>query len=148
MPIQSTIRDGSGGNYTAKVTQRKQLVVAPLSFSTFTPVSVNIVNTAFNIVEAKTGQQFIITDIVLYANKAVGAGDATVEIYEASQLVDTDVFKAVFTQEMVKQTSLSLNGLNIIVTEGKWLNVKTDDNTIFVIVAGYFAPADSANARE
>ena len=43
--------------------------------------------------------------------------------------------------EIPKKTSLTLTGLNIIVTEGRWVNVKTDDDDVFATVAGYFVTA-------
>ena len=140
MGMDVRLNDGSGKKYSVKVTSRNQLVTSPLDFSTFYPVEVDAINTAFVIAPAIVNFQFIITDIILYANKSVGVNDATVEIYEAAEATTATVFKSVFNQEIVKQTSLALNGLNIIVTAGKWLSVKTNDATIFANVAGYYVP--------
>lgn len=141
MSIETTIKDGKGSASRACVTKRNQLVTAPLDFSTFYPVTADVIDTGYNIAPAMAKLQFIITDIVLSANRNVGVNDATVVIYEADSLTETTVAKTVFTQEMVKQTSIAITGLNIIVTEGKWLNVKTNDDDVFVNVAGYYVDA-------
>ncbi len=41
---------------------------------------------------------------------------------------------------MLKQTSRDFVGLNLVINEGKWLNIKTDDATIFASVLGYYVP--------
>ncbi len=141
MSISSHIKDGKGTSALACVTSRNQLVTAPLEFSKMYSAFAGVINTAFNIVPPLTDRQFVITDIILYANKSVGTGDATVTIYEANSPDTLTVDETVFQQEMVKQTSLALTGLNIIVTTGKWVNIKTDDNDIFVNMAGYYVDA-------
>ena len=138
MSVGFLIKDGKGGGTTAAVTSRSQLVTAPLEFSTMFNATAGVVNTAANIVTPLSGKQFVITDIVLYANKSVGAGDATVILYEANTISTLTADAVIFQQEMVKQTSLVLTGLNIIVTAGKWVNIKTDDDDVFVNMAGYY----------
>lgn len=142
MAIGAKIVDGSGSHSEAKVTKRGQLITAPLDFSTFYNAEVDVINTGFTIVTPRGGKQFVITSLIVYANKLVGTGDATVEIYEADSLDSTVVSASIFKQEMLKQTNLPLGQLNVIVSEGKWVNVKTDDNTIFVNMAGYYVDVE------
>ena len=76
MTIKTTIKDGKGRGGEVCVTSRNQLVVAPLDFSTAYNVEADVINTAFNFVPPIAGKRFVITDILLYANKSVGASDA------------------------------------------------------------------------
>ncbi len=39
---------------------------------------------------------------------------------------------------MLKQSARDLIGLNIIITEGSWVNGVTDDDDVFATVAGYY----------
>ena len=141
MSISTTIKDGWGQDTEACVTSRGQLVVAPLDFSlAYTQVAL-LNNTAFSFVPPLPGKRFIVTDILLYANKGVGANDANVTIYEAGSETSTTVDRTILSVEMLKQTSRDMIGLNLIISEGKWLNIKTDDNTIFSTVMGYYVAA-------
>ena len=141
MTIDVKLKDGEGRGHEAAVTYRKQLVVAPLDFSEAYTATAILVDTAFNFVGPKADKQFVITDIMLYANKGVGASDATVEVYEADADNTTTVHKSILLMEMLKQTSRDLTGLNLIITEGKWVNIKTDDNTVFATIMGYYVIA-------
>jgi hypothetical protein len=141
MSAKVTIKDGKGNGGEACVTRRNQLIVAPLDFSLIYNVKAELVNTAYNIVPPETGKAFVVTDLIVYANKSVGAADATVVIYASdgpNSLTEVGVF---FTQEMVKQTTLTMTGLNIFSPAGLWINVKTDDDDIFVNMAGYYVDA-------
>jgi len=142
MAINTTIKDGKGNGNEACVTNRNQLVVAPLDFSTAYSVEADTINTAFNFVPPEPKKQFVITDILLYANKGVGASDATVDVYEATSDTETTISKSILAMEMLKQTSRDMTGLNLIVSEGKWVNIKTDDNTIFATIMGYYVEAE------
>ena len=141
MSIDVKIKDGWGGGVEACVSSRGQLVVAPLSFSNFYSVTAGVINTGYNIVPPKTGKIFVITDIILSANRNVGASDATVVIYTADSLTSTTVIDTIFTQEMIKQSNIAVTGLNVIATEGTWINIKTDDDDVFVNMAGYYVSA-------
>lgn len=131
---------GSGKNHTASVDERGQLITGPLMFSNFYNATAGTAGTAVEVVPPKPNKDFIITALVLYANKNVGATDATVEIFEASSSglnSGTNIFK----QEMVKQTSLIIPSLNILVTEGKWIRIVTDDDDVFCNLSGYYVDA-------
>jgi hypothetical protein len=141
MSIKSEIIDGRGTSSKAKVTSRGQLVTAPLDFSISYTQEVNATATAFNFVGPETNKRFVITDILLYANKNIGVNDASIQIYEADSDTETTVSKTILDIEMLKQTSRDITGLNLIITEGKWVNIKTDDATIFATIMGYYVPA-------
>ena len=141
MTISTNIEDGWGTGTKACVSTRGQLVVGPLDFSTAYTATANVINTAFNFVPPIANKRFVITDILLYANKGIGTGDATIVLYEADGVSETTSTKDILNIEMVKQTSRDITGLNLIVSEGKWVNIKTDDNTIFATIMGYYVDA-------
>ena len=140
--ISTSISDKTT-SITAKVTPQGRLVTGPLEFSTPKTITLETANTPLELLIPKTGKIIIITDLILYANKNVGATDATVTLYESenSATTKTSADKTVFQQEMVKQTSLPLTGLNWQVSEGKFLNGVTDDDDIFVNISYYYADA-------
>jgi hypothetical protein len=140
MACRAHVEDPETGT-NAKVTARGQLVTSPLAFSDTASVTADVINTGYNLWKPLSGKRFVVTDILLYANKNVGATDATVVLYEASADDSTTVDKTILNIEMPKNTSRDLVGLNLILTEGKWLNVKTDDDDIFATVMGYYVSA-------
>lgn len=133
------IENGRGDKNLAKVTSKGQLVVAPLEFSQATTVIADVINTAYPIYSPMSGMQFVITDILLYANKNVGAADASVVIYEADTPTTTTASKTILEIEMPTKTYRDIVGINLIVTEGKWISVKTNDDDIYCTILGYYA---------
>lgn len=139
MGVISKITDGTGDGFKAEVTCRGQLVVGPTSFSEATSIKLETDDVPVNLYPPKANMNFIITDILLYANKNVGAGDATVTLYESSVgPTSATQTKVILQTEMVKQTSRDLTGVNVEVTEGRWLNAVTDDDDVFITVFGYY----------
>jgi hypothetical protein len=136
--VKAIITDGTDNGFETKVTPRNQLVVAPLEYSEFYTVTVCAINVGKNVIPPITNQQFVITDIVLYADKAVGNCDATVVIFEAESDITATVTRSIIDVDMPKKTSLPLTGLNIITSEGRWINAKTNDNNIKVNIGGYY----------
>lgn len=141
MSIDARLLDGKGTGKTAVITSRGQLVTSPLDFSKSYTQEVNQVTTAFNFIGPISDKQFVVTDILLYADKNVGVNDASVQIYEADSSTSTVEVTTILNVEMVKQTARDITGLNLIITQGKWLNIKTDDATIFATVMGYYVDA-------
>ena len=138
MTIDVTLKDGTGTNSKVKVTSRGQLVTAPLDFTKMYPAEVNVINTAFSVVPPITGKQFVITIIDLYADKNIGPSDASVELYEADSDTSTVVLDSVYKKEMPKYRDIGLTNLHIILGQGSWLNIVTDDDIIFVNIGGYY----------
>ena len=139
--IKTIIKSTGDGN-EAIVTHRGQLVTAPLSFSEAYTATANATATAFVIASAKVGQRFVITDILLDADKNVSANTAgTIELYETTDSASTVVAKSILSIEMLKNTNRSITGLNLIVTENVWLNIKTSDATIYATILGYYVEA-------
>lgn len=139
MPLDIRIQDGWGTGSRACVTPRGQIIVGPLEYSQPYNVTADVANTGYNLIPPKADKVFIVTSIHLTANKNVGVGDAAIVIYEADSPTETTVVKSVFNLEMLRNSSRDLININLIVSEGKWLNVKTDDDDVFVTVLGYYA---------
>lgn len=74
------------------------------------------------------------------ANKSVGANDAAIDIYEADSVDSIIISKSILSTEIEKKSSRDLLGLNLIVGVGKWVNMKTDDNTIYATIMFYYVP--------
>lgn len=141
MTIRMQIEDCHGTGSTARVTEYGQLIVAPLDFSSSQAIKLETANTAYNFVAPVQDKIIVITDILLYANKNVGAGDATVDVYTSDVGPDSTTIKeSIIQTEMLKQTSRDLTGLNIKVNEGRWVNAKTDDDDVFVTIGYYYVP--------
>lgn len=137
MSKEITIKDSTTGDL-AKVTARGQLVTSPLEFST--PCSQNITcsNTAFNFAAPQSGKIFVITDVIVSSGS--GASQ-TIEIFEADSTTSITVVTQIFELVLSAKTVVPLGGLNWLLTEGKWLNAKSDGTTAMVTIAGYFASA-------
>ena len=145
MSVKTYIGDALGKGTCAGVTRYNQLITGAASYSKFYNVKAEVDDTGYNLVGPINGEQFVITSIVLYANKNVGAGDATVVLYENSVgPTDTTETSVIITQEMLKQTTVVIPDLNLIVEEGRWVNIKTDDDDVFCNLAGYYVPVPQA----
>ena len=57
---------------------------------------------------------------------------------DISQCIRFSFKETIFNQEIKKNDTIIMNGLNIITGEGVWINIKTDDNTVFANMAGYY----------
>ena len=126
----------------ARVSDFGQLAVAPLAYSKPSFKKLILNDTAYSFISPEEGHQIVITDIILTANKNVGINDATVDIYEAESPTTTTITQSIIELEMIKQSNLSLTGLNLLIPEGLWVNAKTDDNDIFVTLMYYRVPAE------
>ena len=137
--IKTTLQDGRGTANTVKVSQYGQLVTAPIAYSEPYTASLNSTGTAFKIADPIVGKRFVVTDILLDAGKNVSASTAgTIVLYEADNEADTTEAKIILSVEMLKNTSREITGLNLLVTEGVWLNLKTTDATVEATVLGYY----------
>jgi hypothetical protein len=143
MPVPSYIVDPHNG-LAARVTEFGQLVTSPIAYSTPVAQILTVVDTAYNFIEPEANHQIVITDIILTADKNVGASGASVQIYCADSIDSTTVLTdgGVLDIEMLKNTSRDLIGLNFLVTEGFWINAKTDDNNVQLTIGYYRVPID------
>lgn len=139
LPIEIRGHNGTGG-VSAEVTQRGQLITAPIQYSKPFTVSVDADNVAFNLVFPKTDKFFVVTDIILTGTKAIdNVVDATVVIYEADSETSTDELNILFQAAVARSATIPLTGLNVITEYNtKYINIKSTDTVIEVTLMGYY----------
>jgi hypothetical protein len=120
-----------------KVTKSGELVVGQLEYDDTFYNEMSSTGTAYNFFVPKAGKQFIITGFLAVSDKNITA-DAIVEIYEANSDTSTTVEKALPKFALTKNAVVSPTPLRILVTEGVWVNAKTDDATIHLTMFGYY----------
>lgn len=125
----------------AKISNCGEVATAPVSYSSPISLELGTADAAVNAVKPRTGFRVVITSLVIVANKNVGAGDATVEIYETNAVDSTTVAKQIFKFELIKQSSLVIPNLHIITNQGVWINAKTDDDDVFIFMAAHYLEA-------
>jgi hypothetical protein len=131
------------GKHGAIVTEFGQLVVAPLSYSEPVTVDLNVINQAFNIIAPVTGKRAVITDIIVSADNSVSpTAPANIEVYESDSGESLTIEKSILSPRLVRAGNLTLTGLNMITTEGQWVNAKTDDNNVTITIMFYTVPKD------
>lgn len=142
MAVRARLEDGSGTGTQAIVTTRGELVVGNVDYSSAYNALADVINTGYNLVPPKTHKEFVITGIALYADKDVGVNDATITVYESDGPTSTTELKVILNLELPEKTYRDLLGLRILVSEGVWVNVKTDDDDIYATVFGYYLEAN------
>lgn len=141
MSIQTNIIDGSGKAYKAKVSSIGEIVTGPFTYDDASFKLLDVADTAYNFYKPVVGKQFIIKGIFLKANKLVSnVTDATIIVYEATSDSSTTVSKVLFQTSMTSGDIVSANPVNIIVTEGLYLNGKTDDDDVAMNIIGHYIP--------
>lgn len=140
--VVGELQDGRGSKSRAKVTAQGQLVTSPIEYSQAYNATAGTANVAANFIGPKTGKRFVITGVLLSANQGVSnTTDATVVIYEADAPDTATVSKTILSTNMVRQDRINLGSVNLIVTEGKWVNLKTTDDDVFGTIFGYYIEA-------
>lgn len=130
----------SNGHATgAKVSEFGQLVVAPLQFDQSKFIELGEINVAFNFFPPITGKFFVITGFLAYGDKQIGTvDDATVIIYEGNSSTTATVDKILYQFQIAKSMSIPMPSQNTMVSEGKFVNAKTDDNDVHMTITGYY----------
>jgi len=140
MGVGVEITSGHRGR-VAEVSAQGELLTRGFAYSDPQFQNMDVINTAYNFFVAKAGFRFVITGMVLDANRNVGANGASVIIYEATTAVTITVAKTIFEFDMVKQSSKTLFPLLVQTTEGVFVNGKTDDDDVLVTIMGYYITA-------
>lgn len=134
LPI--TLKDNES-NVSASISNLGELIVAPLSPNSSVHHSMVIIDTPYIYAEPIASRTLRLQNILIYANKDVGPNDASVLIYtsdDATSLTGDTVIEF----EMLKNTSRDLIGLNLTLQSGVYLLAKTNDNTVFLTMQGYY----------
>lgn len=123
----------------AKVTEFGQLVTSPIDYSISSQIVALVADLPYTLVNPEHGRSIIITSILLTANKDVGVNDATVTLYSSSTSTAT-TGSDILQIELARNGQLPLTGLNLRIDSGLFLNVKTDDTTVYATVFYYRVP--------
>jgi len=134
--IDTVITD-SKTKTTVKVSSNGELITAPFNFDMGIRKVLNATGTAFNHVVPKSGEKFIITGLIINADKNV-TGSAVVEFYEADSPINTTASKGLVTIDVPKNETVVITGINMETSQGVYLNSKTDDATVNFMVLGHF----------
>lgn len=127
---------GSDGR-TVVVTPNGELVTAPLAYSDTVFQNMDVIDTAYNFHEPTPGKRFVITGFMVATNRNVGVNGAVIIFYEADAVDSLVVDKTILQLDMLKNDRIPIVGTNFIVTEGAFLNGKTDDDDVLATIAGY-----------
>jgi len=134
--INTVIAD-SKTKTTAKVSSNGELITAPFNFDMGIRKVLNATGTAFNHVVPKSGEKFIITGLIINADKNV-TSSAVVEFYEADSPTNATASKGLVTIDVPKNETVVITGINMETSQGVYLNSKTDDATVNFMVLGHF----------
>ena len=141
MAVPVMLMDGRSGK-KARITNLGQLVTSPLSYDLTKNHTIDSTDTAFNFFGPKAGKNFVVTGLVMTANKNINT-DVRVEFYGALGPDDVVGVGESVPIEMLRSSSRDILGLNILVSEGIWINVKADDIEVNVTMFGYYVDATS-----
>jgi hypothetical protein len=138
MAVNFTLQNGRGTGSVARVNPFGELAVGPPEYDSVSSVTLDVVNTAYNMIDIRSDSYTIITGMVLTANKNVSANDATISIY--SNIIgstDRTVERQLFSTELASKNALVLLPMRILVEPARWINAETDDDDVFVTMMYY-----------
>ena len=123
----------------AQVSSYNELITAPYDYSTAYFKTLDVVDTAYVFVPPIQDKFFVITSIILQADRDVSNSvPASVDIYEADQETDTTIAKSLLCFDMLRRDTIIITPTNIKVTQGRFLSGKTSDDDILATVSGYY----------
>jgi len=122
---------------TVRVTKSGELVVAPLSYDEAANQTLDSAGVAENFFVPVSNKQFVITAIIINADKSVTT-DVIVDIYEADSSTSTTIDKAILHIEMLKNSDKDIVPLHLLVSSGVWINAKADDANVNMTIMGYY----------
>lgn len=144
MTLKSLIKDGKGEGHLAGVSNAGEVTVSgfgdgnALTNSVFK--ALNVANTAFSFFPPQSGQNFYITTMIF---NWPGAG-ALLEIYETSSPTSTTVDKQIIKADLPSGKGFAAIPFSIggfpVITEGEFLNAKTDTTTVNLTIVGFYKP--------
>lgn len=137
MATEMAIVGGGTNQRTALVSNSGELLTRPFAYSDPKFQDMDVAATAYNFFAPKVGEQLVITDIVAFADRDVTT-QTQLDIYEADSTSSTTIDKQILRLDIAKLTESPHHGLLWLVSEGKFVNAKHDDDDIFLTIAGYF----------
>ena len=140
MAFKTSNTDASTGA-SGRITNLGQSVVSPLSYDEVSTILIDFADTAFILFPPKGSKKFVITGISLTARKDIGVNGGVVIVYESLFADSTVEARIIQSIEMQKSTARDIQPLNIISSEGRWINIKSTDTTISASLTGYYVSA-------
>ena len=128
-----------GKEATARVTKSGELVVASLAYEETKFVELAEDNVGYNFFVPQFKKQFVITGFLAVGDQQItGNANANVIIYEAADR-DTATVDKILIQFVVKQDQdIAMPGIRILVSAGKFVNAKTDDDDVHMTIMGFY----------
>lgn len=120
----------------ARVTPRGELITGAIEHSQPYYVELGVNDQIYNAVPGKVGWAFVITGMIIGADRNVNT-DCTVHIYEATS-ADGVTSRDIFIGDVNKGQTLPLVGLNVITEPTRWINATTDDDDVDLTIFGYY----------
>ncbi len=116
-----------------------EALVRPYDYSTPIFQNLDVDDQVYNFFAPEASQQFIVTDIIAFANRNVTT-QTQLDIYEATAADSATIAKQILRLDLAKLTGLTLIGMNLKVSEGVFVNAKCDDDDVLLTIAGYYIP--------
>ena len=138
MTAPTYILGANGGTNKAHVSKNGELITANISPNTVKHWDMTVTGTAYNFAPPIVGKKMRLMNILMYANKSVGASDASISIFTSLEEDSTVAVETILNLELPKYAIRDLINLNIALQEGLYLNATTDDATIFMTMMGYY----------
>jgi hypothetical protein len=147
MTIPVRIEDGTGGtSRQVKLTELGELLTRAFDYSSSGFQKLDVINTAFNFVEARGREMFLLTDVILNGDQFVSVNGANVTIYEAASATTTSILKTIITVNVGRNQTVQLTGLQLDGTAGVFINAQTSSVNVNLTIAGYFVPVVGGNS--
>jgi hypothetical protein len=133
------VRLMGNGSQQVAVNKAGEILVSdgPYDLAKFNELGV--INTAYNFYGPNGRKQFVITGFLMYGDKQVNAStNATVIIYETSQLDSTAEDRVLVQVEVGQNQSIPFPNIRILCNKGVYVNGKTDDDDIHMTIFGHY----------
>ncbi len=139
--IDAIIKDGTGTGSKARVSPFGQVITGPVDYNSVSTQTMAVNDQVYNFVEPIAGRRIVVDGLLIYADKAVGANDASIVIYESTEGPDSATASVTILEtEMLKKSSRDIFGVNFLCQEGSWINATTNDNNVFLTILYYYVP--------
>ena len=121
------------------ISRQGGLKTVPLEFDQAKFQSLSVDDQAFNFFGPTAHKQFVVRGAVVFGNRDIADNsDTIIVIYEADSATSTTVDKVLIQFGLGRLTALSIVPLNLLVSEGVFVNAKTTDNTVNMTIMGFF----------
>lgn len=145
MSLSSYIDDGYFGHGTSTaVSKNGQLITSPISYNNSYYKQLAVDNQVYNMIAPSAGKRFVIDGIIFSGSKEVSQSDgASIKLYEASSESSAISIGDIFTLDVARLDGRSFTGINLITTQGVWINAFTNDNNVNLTLLGYYIEVKS-----